>query len=145
MPLRNPFIRPAQPAQPNPAAVENARLQAELRQMKLSQIANLAQQSALAHMAAGRLFPSERVAYVRLFEAMAMEDLMNPRTDGQPSCVALLEAAYTVRPPHRLDQELISAGGMVWAPKAGADSADIAAAEESARRYAARKNSDGRD
>jgi ClpP class serine protease len=133
---------PQQRAEPDP---EIARLRQELAKVKAEQIQKDAAAFASAELSQLRAFPAEQAAIVALYSRLAEVDAAHPpQGDGQPSCVALLQAAYSARPAHSLNKPLIpsvpQASGTVLANAGNADDAEIAAAQASAQRYAAQRN-----
>jgi hypothetical protein len=106
------------PANPAPAtttnqgdqrlASENAELRRQLAKAQAERIQADAQAFVKEQLGAGHAYPAEAQALAALYVRMAETDAASPRSDGQPSCIALLEAAAVARPAHQLSQDLIS-------------------------------------
>lgn len=99
----------AAPAQPHDERdQELARLRAALAQAQAEQIQKDARAFVAQH--AGQTYPSEAQALASLYIRAAEIDHAHPRTDGQLSCVALLEAATAARPKHHMATDVIAPG-----------------------------------
>jgi hypothetical protein len=122
---------------------EITRLRAELAKVQAEQIQKDAQTFAAAELSASRAYPVEKEPMAALYVRAAEMDVLHPREDGQPSCVALVQAAYTARPAHQLSKPLIPntpPQGTVLANEGDSEAAELDRAEASARKYAERAN-----
>ena len=126
-------------------AAENAELRKQLAQVRAQQIQTEAQAFVKEQLGAGRAFPAEQAAIVALYVRAAEIDATAPRDDGQPSCAALVTAAYTERPASPMARQLIdgrppTSAATVLTNNASQGDAEIAQADASAREYAKRAN-----
>lgn len=87
-------------------ASENAELRRQLARVQADRVQADAQAFVAQH--AAQCYPTEAQALAALYVRAAETDATSPRSDGQPSCVALLEAATAARPAHQLSTDLIS-------------------------------------
>lgn len=130
-----------QRTEPDP---EVARLRAELTRVKAEQIQKDAAAFATAEIAAGHALPAEQEHIAALYARAAEIDQSQPRDDGQPSCVALVKAAYGNRPAHVLSKPLVEGTpktpAKVLANAGTAEETDLAKADASAREYAEKRN-----
>lgn len=133
-----PAAAPAPQADP-----EVARLRAELAKVRAEQIQRDATAFATAEVAANRALPAEQGAMTALYTRAAELDAAHPRSDGAPSCVALVTAAYAARPAHSLTTPLVDSAliGVPATPTSSADELDQARKQGAA--YAARQNKKG--
>lgn len=142
-PLMQVAAEPLQPVQQKAETdLELTRLRAELTRLRAEQIQKDAHAFAAAELSASRAYPAEQAAMAALYVRAAEQDAAHPRDDGQPSCVALLKAAYTSRPAHQLSKHLLPANqqAVVLTNNADSDAAELDRAEASAREYAKRAN-----
>lgn len=142
-----------EPQPPAPATIaraddpEKAELRRQLAQLQTAQIQKDAQAFAEKQMSTGHAFPAETQQIVALYARCAEIDAEHLRTDGQPSCVVLLEAAYTARPANSLSRDLLAPGIKVAAVPASNSSGgdeELAQVKADAEAYAKRVNGTGR-
>lgn len=123
-------------------SAEITRLRAEVARLRAEQIQKDASAFAAAELASSRALPAEQAAIVALYARAAEIDAATPRTDAQPSCVALVRAAYGARPVHQLSTPLVNAtAATVLATPTAREDAEVGAARKSAQEYAAARNS----
>lgn len=118
-------------------------LRAELAKAQADRVGAAAEAFVRAQLSAGRALPAEQAALLALYARLAEMDAAHPRADGQPSCIALLSAAYAARPASLLTTDLIAAPPLArytLAAEGDADTGGIDAAKSSARAYAERAN-----
>jgi signal peptide peptidase SppA len=133
------------PAAPAPAATtttdpgdqrlasENAELKRQLARVQAERVQVDAQAFVARH--ADQCYPTETQALAALYARAAETDAASPRSDGQPSCVALLEAATAARPAHQLSTDLISpqSPAAVLTNTSGSEAAEAEARAERVR------------
>ncbi len=119
---------------------ELARLRAALAQAQAEQIQKDARAFVASH--AQQTYPAEAQALAALYIRAAEIDQAHPRTDGQPSCVALLEAATTARPKHQLGTQVLAPDAAVTVLTNNTDGADkeLTDVRSKTERYAERQN-----
>lgn len=130
-----------QRADPGPGQDDElAKLRAENRRLRAEQIQKDARAFVAQHSA--QTYPAEAQALTALYIRAAEIDQTHPPSDGQPACVALLEAAVSARPAHRLDQQVLEPGAAarVATNNTGGNQELLDQAETSAKAYAARAN-----
>jgi len=138
-------VTPSVPTTPDPRAeqiaAENAELRKQLARVKAEQIQKDAQTFASAELGAARAYPAEQAAIVALYSRLAEVDASHPRDDGQPSCVALLEAAYRARPASSMPRDLLGASPQgVALTNAAPKDEELAKVRADAEAFAARQN-----
>jgi ClpP class serine protease len=144
----DPTLPPTAPAQASaPRAepssgqdAELAKLRAENRRLRAEQIQKDAAAFVASH--AQQTYPAEAQALASLYIRAAEIDQTHPRADGQPSCVALLEAATTARPAHRLDTQVLTpdTSATVLTNNAGGEDKELASVRAKTEQYAGRQS-----
>lgn len=121
---------------------ELAHLRAKLATVQAEQIQKDARAFVAQH--SQRTYPVEAQALVALYVRAAEIDQAHPRTDGQPSCLALLETATAARPAHHLSSDVLTphttAAATVLATNGGGESAELADVRTKTEQYAERQN-----
>lgn len=134
---------PLQPVQQRSEQdAEIVELRKQLAQARADRIQADAQAFVKEQLGQGHAFPAEQAAIAALYVRAAEIDATAPRDDGQPSCVALVKAAYADRPASSMSRQLLAPNiaGTVLPNNAGGDDAELAATEASARKYGEQRN-----